>query len=119
LLHFVANPKRFQMQPSFFNFFDPDCGHNLFALNDLGPMVGFFLSCGRYLFDPDKWLHLARMEKLAGRIGKLLHRNPQAASSITLDHLVEPNFDETFQPSQDELDELQARADRTEIGNWR
>ena len=119
LLHFVANPKRLQMEPSFFNFFDPNCGHNLFAPNDLGPIAGFFLSCGRFLFDPDKWLHLARMEKLAGRIGKLLHRNPQAASSITLDDLAEPDFAETYQPTLNELNEVQAKAAQIEIGNWR
>ena len=120
LLHFLVNPNRFQMQPSFFNFFDPDCGHNLFAANDLGPVAGFFLSCGRYLFDPDKWLHLARMEKLADRIGKLLHRNPQTASTITLDDLAGPAFEETFQTSLDEPEEAQARADQIEeIGNWR
>lgn len=110
LLHFVANPERFHMEPSFFNF-GRNQGHNLFALNDLGPIAGFFLSCGRYLFDPDKWLHLARMEKLADRIGELLHRNPKAASSITLDDLIESDFDETFQPVLDELKEVQAQAD--------
>lgn len=119
LLHFLANPNRFQMQPSFFNFLDPDCGHNLFALNDLGPIAGFFLSCGRYLFDPDKWLHLARMEKLAGRIGKLLHRNPQTASSVTLDDLAGSDIEESFKSLLNKPKEEQAKAERIEIGNWR
>ena len=85
LMNFVANPDRFKMQPSFFNFFDPNCGHNLFSASDPGPLLGFFLSCSRYLFDPDKWLHLARLEGFASRIGALLHRRPQTSSSVTLD----------------------------------
>lgn len=110
LLHFVANPERFHMEPSFFNF-GRNQGHNLFALNDLGPIAGFFLSCGRFLFDPDKWLHLARMEKHADRIGKLLHRHPKTTSSMTLDDLVESDFDDTFQSALDELEEVQVQAD--------
>ena len=118
-LHFLANPNRFHMEPSFFNFFDPDSGHSLFAPDDLGPIVGFFFSCGRYLFDPDKWLHLARMEKLADKIGKLLHRNPKTISSLTLDDFNGPDLDKTIQPILDELDEIQAVAGSTEAGNWR
>jgi predicted ATP-grasp superfamily ATP-dependent carboligase len=102
LMNFVANPDRFKMQPSFFNFFDPNCGHNLFSASDPGPLLGFFLSCSRYLFDPDKWLHLARLEGFASRIGALLHRRPKASSSITLDG---PTAPETIGPRIERLEE--------------
>lgn len=82
ILHFLSNPKRFQMQPGFFNFFDPACGHSLFALDDPGPVAGFALSCGRYFFDPAKWKELARMEKFSARIAGLLGKQPAAQLEI-------------------------------------
>ncbi len=78
ILHFVNNPNRFEMQPSFFDFGNPRCGHNLFAWQDPGPVFGFLLSCGRYLFDPEKWKHLARMEKFADRFANAIEEKADA-----------------------------------------
>jgi predicted ATP-grasp superfamily ATP-dependent carboligase len=78
ILHFLNNPNRFQMQPSFFDFANPRCGHNLFAVQDPGPVFGFMLSCGRYLFDLEKWKNLARMEKFADRLANRSEDQPQA-----------------------------------------
>jgi predicted ATP-grasp superfamily ATP-dependent carboligase len=77
IMHFLANPNRFHMEPGFFDFFNPDCGYTLFSPDDPGPVLGFLLSCVRYAFDPDKWLHLARMEGFANRLGSLLNRESQ------------------------------------------
>jgi predicted ATP-grasp superfamily ATP-dependent carboligase len=109
LMHFFANPNRFRMQPSFFNFFDPNCGHNIFSASDPGPVLGFFLSCSRYLFDPDKWLHLARMEEFASRIGKVLHRHPKTGSSVILSDSMQSNLAEGFveSSSKNELGEVE------------
>lgn len=122
LMHFLANPNRFKMQPSFF---DLSYGHNMFSASDPGPLVGFLLSCSRYLFDPDKWLHLARMEDFAARMGKIFHRRPQTSSSITMDKSIEAEFvelltepSETTEPvSEDELDGVETIISETE--NWR
>lgn len=119
LMHFVANPERFRMQPSFFNFFDPNCGHNLFAPNDLGPMLGFFLSCSRYAFDPDKWLHLARMEKFADQIGSLFHRKPKTVRSDHFGTLSIQDFVETFPPDLNELEEIQVGNHPVETEDWK
>jgi predicted ATP-grasp superfamily ATP-dependent carboligase len=96
LMHFFANPNRFRMQPSFFNFFDHNCAHNIFSASDPVPVLGFFLSCSRYLFDPDKWLHLARMEEFASRIGKILRRKPKTSSSVVLNEPIKSNLADGF-----------------------
>jgi predicted ATP-grasp superfamily ATP-dependent carboligase len=110
LMHFLANPDRFSMQPSFFG---AHYGHNIFSASDPGPVLGFLLSCSRYLFDPDKWLHLARMEEFASRMGKIFHRRPQTSSTITLDSPVEEaEFIKllTEPICEDELDEVEVEA---------
>jgi predicted ATP-grasp superfamily ATP-dependent carboligase len=55
ILHFVANPDRFQMQPSFFDFFGPKIHYHIISAHDWLPMIGFFLNCTRYLFNPKMW----------------------------------------------------------------
>lgn len=81
IFHFITNPDRFKMQPSFFNFFNPDCGHNLYSAHDPGPVLGFFFLCAHYAFNPEMWLHLARMEKFSAKMGNWLHRTPQPPPS--------------------------------------
>lgn len=119
MMHFLANPDRFNMQPSFFDMFNPDCGHNLFSADDMGPLLGFFLSCSRYLFDPDKWLHLARMESFASQIGGLLRRRPVTVSSATLDGLIEPGLLEPLSLRVSELGTFRAGIDPTKEEDWR
>ncbi|MFZ5925423.1 MAG: ATP-grasp domain-containing protein [Bacillota bacterium] len=54
-LHFLANPKRWEMGPGFFDFWDPRTRDDIISLSDPGPTVGFFLACCRYVFDPRMW----------------------------------------------------------------
>ena len=119
LMHFLANPDRFKMNPSFFSAFAANSGHNLFSSDDLGPLLGFFLSCSRYVFDPDKWLHLARMEKFADQIGGLLRHNPKTVSSATLNGLVETNSIEPLLLQVEKLGITYAGIDPKEEDNRR
>jgi len=60
ILHFLANPERFTMKPSFFNFFDRKTGYDVLSLKDPGPTLGFLISSGRDLFDGKKWKYVLR-----------------------------------------------------------
>jgi len=60
ILHFLTNPARFKMKPSFFNFFDKNTGYDILSLRDLGPTIGLFLSFFRYLFNVKKWRYVFR-----------------------------------------------------------
>ncbi len=55
ILHFVANPDRFQMKPSFFDFFGPQINYHIISAHDWMPVLGFLLNCTRYLFKPQMW----------------------------------------------------------------
>lgn len=55
MLHFLANPKRWEMEPGFFDFWDPKTEDDIVSLRDPGPTLGFLLACCRYGFDPGMW----------------------------------------------------------------
>ncbi len=74
ILHFLVNSARFRMEPSFFDFFNPHCRFNLISAQDPGPVGGFFLACGRYIFDLDMWRRLARIDLADMRLLGLLRR---------------------------------------------
>lgn len=57
ILHFLTNPQRLHMQPSFFRFFDPQISDDIISRQDPGPTLGFLLSAARHLFDLDEWQH--------------------------------------------------------------
>ena len=59
ILHFLSNPQRFQMQPSFF-YFDSNTADDFLSWRDPGPTLGFFLMAIRYLLDREKWRHVFR-----------------------------------------------------------
>ncbi len=59
-LHFLADRDRWRMQPSFFRFLDSRCSGDLVSLGDPGPLLGFFLSCLRYLLDIKMWQRMMR-----------------------------------------------------------
>ena len=71
LMHFLANPQRFALAPNFFDFFNRDCGYTVLSAHDPIPILGFFLASGRYLFDAEMWLRLARMETVSNWLGQL------------------------------------------------
>lgn len=60
ILHFICNPKRFQIQPSFFDFSKNNRQDDFISWQDPGPTLGFFLVVLRNLFNLDKWRHVLR-----------------------------------------------------------
>ncbi len=55
VLHFLANPERWRLEPSFFDFLDPRTKDDIISAEDPGPTLGFFLACCKYAFDPRMW----------------------------------------------------------------
>lgn len=55
ILHFLANPKRWRMNPGFFNFWDAGTKDDIISLADPGPTIGFCLACFRYVLDLRMW----------------------------------------------------------------
>jgi predicted ATP-grasp superfamily ATP-dependent carboligase len=60
ILHFLTNPQRFKMKPSFFNFFDKNMRYDILSFTDPGPTIGFFISFCRHLFNVKKWRYVFR-----------------------------------------------------------
>ena len=71
ILHFLSNPHRWQMQPSFFDFFGSAVHFDILSADDLMPIMGFFLTCIRYMLDPEIWIRMAHMERVGKLISKL------------------------------------------------
>ncbi len=57
ILHFICNPNRFKLKPGFFNFSKNNRHDDFISWRDPGPVLGFFLTCLRDMFNPDKWRH--------------------------------------------------------------
>jgi predicted ATP-grasp superfamily ATP-dependent carboligase len=55
ILHFIFNPKRFELKPGFFNFSKNNRQDDFISLKDPGPTFGFFLAVIKNLFNLDKW----------------------------------------------------------------
>jgi len=60
ILHFLTNPERFTMKPSFFKFFDKNMRYDILSFRDPGPTIGFFISFFRNLFNIRKWRYVFR-----------------------------------------------------------
>jgi len=60
ILHFLTNPERFTMRPSFFNFFDKSMRYDILSFKDPGPTIGFFISFFLNLFNIEKWRYVFR-----------------------------------------------------------
>ena len=71
IMHFLSNPDRFKLEPSFFDFFGENVHFDILSLKDPMPVVGFGLTVGRYLFDPEVWARLAHMERFGAFLAKL------------------------------------------------
>ena len=71
IMHFLSNPERFKLEPSFFDFFGEDVHFDILSGHDPLPVIGFGLTVGRYLFDPEVWARLAHMERFGAFLAKL------------------------------------------------
>ena len=89
LLHFFKNPKRFQMTPSFFRFFDKNTAHDFFSWSDPGPALGRVMTLFTLLYDRD-------MKTAAERSNPLRNLGPDSKSGL----LLENPFAETRRPYQ-------------------
>ena len=49
ILHFVYNPKRFKLEPSFFNLFSKNMNYDICSIDDPMPIVGIFIESLRRL----------------------------------------------------------------------
>ena len=82
IMHFITNPDRFKLEPSFFDFFGEDVNFDILSWKDPMPVLGFVLTVGRYLFDPEVWARLAHMERFGAFLAKFsrqentVHQNP-------------------------------------------
>jgi predicted ATP-grasp superfamily ATP-dependent carboligase len=58
ILHFLANPNRFKIEPSFFDFSKNNRNDDFISWEDPGPTFGFFLVLLKSLFSIKKWKHV-------------------------------------------------------------
>jgi predicted ATP-grasp superfamily ATP-dependent carboligase len=65
LLHFLVNPDRLQLQPSFFDFNQEGMVYDGFYAEDKSATLGVLLSTAHYLFDADLWGMLLRRGRSA------------------------------------------------------
>ena len=54
LLHFLSNPNRMKLEPSFFRFRDENLSYDICSWDDFGPLVGRLLAMIVLSFDPAK-----------------------------------------------------------------
>lgn len=50
VLHFILNPKRFQLEPSFFNFFEKNQNYDILSIRDPLPILGIFIESLRRIY---------------------------------------------------------------------
>lgn len=55
IAHFIANRKRFSLQPSFFNFFDSNTHYDEFKKYDIKGSIACVLCTAMSIFDPEIW----------------------------------------------------------------
>ncbi len=55
ILHFIANPERFRMEPSFFSFFEPGLHYDDFARDDLRGSVATVVCTAAQALRPEMW----------------------------------------------------------------
>jgi biotin carboxylase len=59
VLHFLSNPRRWEMDPPFFHV-DSRTRFDIIEMDDPGPVLGFTAAVMRYLFDPEMWRFVIR-----------------------------------------------------------
>ena len=60
ILHFLNNPNRFHLHPSFFRFFDPNTSYDIFSRDDPLPLLGSLATFFTFLYDPEMKRFLER-----------------------------------------------------------
>jgi predicted ATP-grasp superfamily ATP-dependent carboligase len=60
ILHFLSNPHRFHLDPSFFRFFDPDTSYDIISQEDPLPILGAMATFFTFLYDPEMKRFLER-----------------------------------------------------------
>ncbi len=60
ILHFLNNPNRFHLRPSFFHFFDPDTSYDIISKDDPLPFLGSVATFSTFLYDPEMKRFLER-----------------------------------------------------------
>ncbi|HVP81383.1 MAG TPA: ATP-grasp domain-containing protein [Thermodesulfobacteriota bacterium] len=60
LLHFVDNPNRFRLHPSFFDFFDPNTFYDILSKDDPLPFLGSMATLSTFLYDQEMKRFLGR-----------------------------------------------------------
>ncbi len=53
ILHFLTNPERFRLQPSFFEFFDRKTAYDIISREDPLPVLGAMATFFTFLYDPE------------------------------------------------------------------
>ena len=53
ILHFLTNPHRFRLQPSFFRFFEPKTFYDIISSEDPLPILGAMATFFTFLYDPE------------------------------------------------------------------
>jgi predicted ATP-grasp superfamily ATP-dependent carboligase len=53
LLHFLNNPQRFHLRPSFFHFLDPNTSDDIISKDDPLPILGSVATLLTFLYDPE------------------------------------------------------------------
>jgi len=60
ILHFIKNPRRFHLRPSFFRFLDANTSDDIFSLDDPLPVLGAAATFFTFLYDPEMKRFLER-----------------------------------------------------------
>jgi predicted ATP-grasp superfamily ATP-dependent carboligase len=60
ILHFLNNPNRFHLQPSFFHFFDANTSYDIGSKDDPLPLLGSVATFFTFLYDPEMKRFLER-----------------------------------------------------------
>ena len=60
ILHFLNNPHRFHLHPSFFHFFDPNTSYDIISKDDPLPILGSVATLFTFLYDPEMKRFLER-----------------------------------------------------------
>jgi len=53
ILHFLSNPHRFHLRPSFFHFFEPNTTYDIISKEDPFPILGAMATFFTFLYDPE------------------------------------------------------------------
>jgi predicted ATP-grasp superfamily ATP-dependent carboligase len=53
ILHFLTNPRRFHLHPSFFHFFEPNTSYDIISKEDPLPVLGAMATFFTFLYDPE------------------------------------------------------------------